>query len=187
MVYFYFAFITLGRSLSGLVFLVTMGQLPLLFYTLTWASYSLRLFTRMLLEPEFKFNLFHLSPFSSFTTVSHVLWIWWVPRVLFIFLETYLVLFSSSIVLAYIFKHSCSFYISIFVFIHTVISCLFLFTFQSSPLGLICFFTCCSRVLTTSGLWAALDRLLLVTARSCLCLGMLSSSTSSHLLSVSQG
>lgn len=74
----------------------------------------------------------------------------------------YLVLFSSSIVLAYIFKHSCSFYISIFVFIHTVISCLFLFTSQSSPLGLIfSSLVCCSRVLTTSGLWAALDWLLL--------------------------
>lgn len=81
-------------------------------------------------------NLFHLSPFTSFTTVSEVLWIWWVPGVLFTFLESSLVLFSSSIVLAYIFKYSCWFYISIIVFIHVVISCVSIFTSQSSPLGL---------------------------------------------------
>lgn len=49
-------------------------------------------------------------------------------------------------------------------------------------------FICSSRVLTTSGLQAALDQLLpFTTVLSCSCLGMFSSSTSSYLPSVSQG
>ena len=100
-------------------------------------------------------------------------------------------------VLAY-FKCSCCFVFQyLFRFIHILTyclppSCISVFTSGShlflpestSNSSLVC----CSRVLTTSGLQAALDQLLpFATVLSCSCLGTFSSSTSSHLLSVSQG